>query len=216
MRHLLLSTIAASAFAALSSTPAVAADWSGFYGGAHLGYADGEYELASTSGGTGIDVGVDGVIGGGQLGYNWQNGNTVYGLEFSVSNGPDGITPQGTSGDGWVCGSGDCNASIDKLGMLVGRYGWDTPNGLFYLSAGIAHGRTSGGIYNSSQQGSGSTTGGTVGVGFETMVSSNMSVKFDVHYVDLGDIPFGDDGGSGDFYGVGDFMAARVGLNWHF
>lgn len=47
--------------------------WQGLYGGVHLGYGD--------AGRT------DGILGGGQLGYNWQVSRFVYGLEadFSVT-----------------------------------------------------------------------------------------------------------------------------------
>lgn len=45
--------------------------WQGLYGGVHLGYAE-----AGPS---------DGIMGGGQLGYNWQAGRIVYGLEGDLS-----------------------------------------------------------------------------------------------------------------------------------
>ncbi len=45
--------------------------WQGLYGGVHLGYGE--------------DWHTDGVVGGGQLGYNWQAGRFVYGLEADVS-----------------------------------------------------------------------------------------------------------------------------------
>src|SRR5262245_63445373 len=38
--------------------------WQGLYAGVHVGFGDG-----------------DGVLGGGQVGYNWQSGRIVYGIE---------------------------------------------------------------------------------------------------------------------------------------
>ena len=102
----------------LTASMVQAQDFSGTYAGLHLGYADGTYEQASQTG-TGVDVDVDGVVGGLTLGRNWQNGATVYGIEADISNGPDGITPQGESGDFWFCGSGDCNASVEALGQMA-------------------------------------------------------------------------------------------------
>ena len=37
--------------------------WQGLYAGVHVGFSDG-----------------DGILGGGQVGYNWQSGRVVYGL----------------------------------------------------------------------------------------------------------------------------------------
>src|SRR5688572_16486627 len=45
--------------------------WHGLYGGLHLGW--GESGPA------------DGVVGGAQIGYNWQRGQIVYGLEADIS-----------------------------------------------------------------------------------------------------------------------------------
>jgi len=45
--------------------------WQGLYGGVHLGYGE--------------DWHSDGVVGGGQLGYNWQANRFVYGVEADVS-----------------------------------------------------------------------------------------------------------------------------------
>jgi len=57
--------------------------WTGLYGGVHVGSAD-----------AGRD---DGLIGGVQIGKNWQNGLIVYGLEGDVSfSGADGIDWMGT------------------------------------------------------------------------------------------------------------------------
>ncbi len=45
--------------------------WKGLYGGVHLGYGE--------------DWHADGAVGGAQLGYNWQAGSFVYGLEADAS-----------------------------------------------------------------------------------------------------------------------------------
>src|SRR5690606_34899088 len=45
--------------------------WQGLYGGVHLGYGE--------------DSHTDGILGGGQLGYNWQAGRFVYGIEGDIS-----------------------------------------------------------------------------------------------------------------------------------
>ncbi len=193
--------------------------WDGAYAGAFLGYADGDYlQGVSSLGQVGVNVPVDGAVFGLRAGYNWQNGNTVYGIEGDVSNGPDGITPQGTAGPFWVCGSGDCNVDIEYLVTVRGRLGTTTPNGwLLYGTAGIAHGEVEGGIFNSNQQGGGSATGWAAGVGAERAFGGNKSFSIEYMHVDLGEIPFGTGLAITDtFDGIGDFGVLKVGINFHF
>jgi opacity protein-like surface antigen len=45
--------------------------WRGVYGGLHIGHADADFD--------------DGMVGGAQLGYNWQANHIVYGLEGDIS-----------------------------------------------------------------------------------------------------------------------------------
>lgn len=45
--------------------------WQGLYGGVHLGFGDAGY--------------TDGILGGGQIGYNWQANRFVYGIEGDAS-----------------------------------------------------------------------------------------------------------------------------------
>jgi outer membrane immunogenic protein len=88
--------------------------WSGLYGGAHLGYADANYD--------------DGVVGGFQLGYNWQSSAIVYGVEGDVSL---------TSAD-----------SADWLASARGRLGYLLqPSLLLYGTAGVGGDDDAGFVY---------------------------------------------------------------------
>src|SRR5437879_352414 len=66
-------------------------NWSGFYLGAHVGWGTARKEWTQTFPTTGASVGnratfdADGIIGGGQVGYNWQTGNFVFGVEVDFS-----------------------------------------------------------------------------------------------------------------------------------
>ena len=76
-----------------ASPPLVAAaSWTGFYVGGNVGYSWGDLEAGNlTLNGNTIyssGVNVDGVIGGGQVGYNWQTGNFVVGLEADIQGHP--------------------------------------------------------------------------------------------------------------------------------
>jgi len=66
-------------------------NWSGFYLGANVGYSWGRSSSTLSlidagaivnSASTSFDM--NGVIGGGQIGYNWQNSNWVFGLEADI------------------------------------------------------------------------------------------------------------------------------------
>ena len=105
--------------------------WSGLYGGLSLGRVD-----------SGND---DGIVGGVQLGYNWQNYNIVYGVEgdIGVSN----------------------SDRIDSLGSVRGRLGYlIQPNLLLYGTAGL-------GFVNANE----SDTGFVWGVGIENKFTDTMS-----------------------------------------
>jgi outer membrane immunogenic protein len=98
--------IGIASIAALIGTPALAADmalkapppadpiwtWTGWYVGGNVGYSwgrdHGPITLSDPVAGTLFSVAgnthLDGVIGGGQIGYNWQIKNWVYGLEADI------------------------------------------------------------------------------------------------------------------------------------
>src|ERR1700676_4288089 len=85
-------------------------DWTGFYIGGNIGYSWGRSNDTSTlTNGAGPvlftsfgKTNLDGVVGGGQVGYNWQTQNWVWGLEADI---------QGTDEKGsrnFVCPVGIC------------------------------------------------------------------------------------------------------------
>src|SRR5581483_5880749 len=68
-------------------------DWTGFYVGGNVGYSWGNSNttLALSDPGTGTVMSsastkfrMDGVIGGGQIGYNWQRDRWVFGIEADI------------------------------------------------------------------------------------------------------------------------------------
>src|SRR5690606_28554175 len=99
-----LSAVAGLGVAAFAAAPALAADvvyeeppapapiiesapvasWAGPYLGVHLGYGFGGTANVAGVGGTN-EIDTDGVLGGVFGGWNFQNGQFVYGLEADVS-----------------------------------------------------------------------------------------------------------------------------------
>lgn len=156
-------------------TRAPAFTWTGFYAGGNLGYGFGSVQ--GRSGNAFKDP--QGVIGGGQIGYNYQIGQTVLGLETDLA--AAGINAGATAAG--VAGS---KVSQRYLGTVRARAGIAVDRFLPYLTAGFAYG---GMHYKVPGTGTGSTTnyGWTVGGGVEYAFTNNWTAKVEGLYVDLSD-----------------------------
>jgi outer membrane immunogenic protein len=208
---------ATSAFAAdlpvYAKAPVVAAiyDWTGFYIGTNVGYSWGRGSTDGNVTGTRTVVGVAGVttlaalpltgradvngfIGGAQLGYNWQAGSFLYGLEGDIQ-----FSNERGSGD--VCTVAGCPAGssvftrdykLDWFGTARGRVGYlPAERILLYVTGGLAYGNFSGSSWTLPLDiGTWSflRAGWTVGAGVEAALGNNWSVKFEYLYMDLGNV----------------------------
>jgi outer membrane immunogenic protein len=212
---LLVATSASAAdLPVYTKAPAVAAvyDWTGFYIGTNLGYSWGRGSTNGTATGTqtvtsnlapttvtpvsGLLSGradVNGFIGGGQLGYNWQAGSFLYGLEgdiqFSNERGSgDVVCSLGVT----VCPTFTRDYKLDWFGTARGRIGYlPAERILLYATGGLAYGGFSGSSWTLPMDiGTWSHTnvGWTVGAGVEAALGSNWSVKFEYLYMDLGNV----------------------------
>ncbi|MFA7416258.1 MAG: porin, partial [Rhizobium sp.] len=65
------------------TTPAI--DWTGFYLGGHLGAGRSIVDWTYDIGGTTADHEGEGILGGAQVGYNWQADSWVFGAEADIS-----------------------------------------------------------------------------------------------------------------------------------
>jgi outer membrane immunogenic protein len=165
-----------------------AASWAGPYIGAHAGVAwtTGKSANAEYGGGGGIDSTV--FIGGGQIGYNWQRGNFVYGVEFDGSGLTSGNDAPGAKGVA-------VRANIEWLATFRGRFGLAVGDTMGYVTAGLAIGgvdniKAPNGI-NASSTGavkaeSKTRVGWVVGGGIEHMWNRNWTVALEGLFVDLG------------------------------
>lgn len=177
-------------------------NWSGFYVGAQLGGGWGEPNwtnrtdpalamfFADYVAGQGFNHTVSGIIGGAQVGYNWQTGPLVFGLEASYS----GADIKGTSRS--PVGGADDNfeARIRSLILATGRVGYAWNNWLFYGKGGYAGADVSTSVSDTVgvfafQLGAGSDrqwhSGWTAGVGLEYAITSNWIVGIEYDYVSL-------------------------------
>lgn len=174
-------------------------NWSGFYAGIVGGWGFGRSHWSGTTG----DIDVNGGLIGGTLGYNWQNGPTVFGVETDLAwTSIDGSSASRRTENNW-------------LGTTRARLGYAVDRWLPYVTAGAAYGdikaRTTGLSGDSD-----SNVGWTVGAGAEVALAGNWTAKGEYLYVDLGDVTCGA-GNCGSSTKV-DFTShlLRAGLNYRF
>lgn len=156
-------------------------NWTGLYVGGHIGYGWGDKDVSFPVTGVATGQSVDGFLGGGQVGYNYQLGTMVLGVEgdFSWSNA-DGSS---------ACGVNICASRLDWISTVTGRLGYTWGPGLLYAKGGGAFARDH---YDLSLAGLGvgaasqTKSGWTVGLGLEYMLSPNWTAKAEYNYVDLG------------------------------
>lgn len=209
--------------------------WTGFYVGLNAGGTFGGDSSNSVSGGpiavfnnsnasfnainaVGSTIGGNvsnssgGFIGGGQVGYNFQTGNFVWGIEADIqgiagSSNSSGVSASapGAGADIWN-GTVSTTKSLDYLGTVRGRVGFlITPTLLIYGTGGLAYGGANAGssflgtdtlftsqaVITGSNQ-SDTLVGWTAGGGLEWMFFPNWSFKVEYLYYNLGSAHYSD------------------------
>jgi len=157
-------------------------DWSGFYAGVHVGYGWGDTELS----GSPTDLEVDGFFGGGQIGYNIQSGNFVFGLEADIA-------ASGADGDlDVVPGSAVLSTDVNWQATVRGRVGYAFDNVLPYVTGGFAalDAESDLDVAGTTYEFSETYTGWTVGAGVELGFGDNLSAKIEYLYADFGEESF--------------------------
>ena len=206
MKKFLLATVAMVAFAGSASAADLAArpytkapamiaavyDWSGFYIGANGGYGSSRkcWDNITTAG---VLVAAEGChdatggVAGGQIGYRWQAGTWVFGLE--------------AQGD-WADLKGrnpslfdarfDNESKINAFGLFTGQVGYAANNVLFYVKGGAAivsdrfRSFNTGTNVQVSSTSDDSRWGGTVGVGLEYGFAPNWSAGIEYDHLFMG------------------------------
>jgi outer membrane immunogenic protein len=258
MKRALLGLVA---IGALIAGPAMAADmgmplkapppavmpaplWTGWYIGANIGGSFGTVTqtasfpatIPPTSPFGSASSDLDGVIGGGQIGYNWQTGNWVLGIEADIQGSSERSSSSQTgTGSISIIGVGlfpfsdtlAMTEKLDWLGTVRGRLGVTAgPNWLLYATGGLAYGgldtdtTLTVGAVSAVNNFSTTRAGWTVGAGIEGWLGHNWTAKVEYLYVDLGSF-------TNTFTGLSVITPVvltthvtdnivRVGLNYHF
>jgi outer membrane immunogenic protein len=176
-------------------------NWSGFYVGGNVGGSwDSSASTNTALDGTFVSAGSShnsGVIGGGQLGYNFMAApNFLVGIEADAQ----GTSLKGTETS--IDGTNSRSAKLDAFGTVRGRAGFTADNWLIYGTGGFAWSDGSvtrtqistvagatppipapGGTVETAN---GTRTGWTAGAGVEWGISRNWTAKVEYLYVDFG------------------------------
>lgn len=177
--------------------------WTGFYLGVQGGGGFGTSDWSAF----GTDTDVSGGFVGGTVGYNWQSGPWVFGLEGDIA--WSGIKGDFTNA---ACPTG-CETKNTWFGTGRGRLGWAYDRWMPYVTGGVAFGEV-----EATRAGVGSTSetnvGWTVGAGIEGAIAGNWTAKLEYLYVDLGDVSCCGAVATGNV----DFQThmVRAGLNYRF
>lgn len=196
-------------------------NWTGFYVGIQGGGAWGSTEHANTVPGFALssgDFNIDGGLIGGTLGFNYQVGPWVWGIEGDLAwadiggtQTVSGIIPPG------VLGAGTFSSRLDWLSTVRGRVGYAFDRLLPYVTAGAAFADVNGSYWitipggTAAASGSETKVGWTVGAGLEYGFTPNLSAKAEYLYVDLGKSSVA----PGDNVDITTHLL-RAGLNWRF
>ncbi len=209
MKRFLLASVAFAAFGIATqasaadlaarpytkAAPMIAAiyDWSGFYIGANGGWGSSRNCWTATSAfgvavpptSEGCHDATGGVIGG-QIGYRWQSGGWVFGVEAQG----DWADLRGSNTSLVLLAPFVNRTKIDALGLFTGQVGYAWNNVLWYVKGGAA-------VTNDKYEGLtvGSTVfdrasetrwGGTVGTGLEYGFAPNWSAAVEYDHLFMG------------------------------
>jgi len=177
-------------------------NWTGFYAGLNLGGSWGSQDnsLTTLSGVSLLSNSdhLNGLIGGGQIGFNYQVNQWVFGLEADFQG-----SAQKTDGNFSIPAVGALPSTsiaytnkLDWFGTVRGRIGYAIDRWLPYVTGGWAYGHgqfsgttTAGSTATSFSANPDYTAGWTVGAGVEWAFVNNWSAKIEYLYIDFGNGP---------------------------
>jgi outer membrane immunogenic protein len=138
-----------------------------------------------------------GVLGGGQIGSDYQSGWAVFGIQADADaagiHGATGCFPEVANIVGVISSQQSCSTKIDALGAVAGRFGGAFDHTLYYVLAGFAceHERlenaaniqTIVGPTIANAEFSGTRYGATTGAGIEHAIGTNWTAFLQYNYM---------------------------------
>jgi outer membrane immunogenic protein len=179
--------------------PVPLANWTGFYIGGHGGFGWGDSRWTFTQNsfwnnvpGDTIRTQPDGWLAGGQIGYNYQMGPWLLGIEGTLSAADISDTVRSPIPPAAVFGNDRLTTKMKSLYTIAARVGVVWNQFLFYGKGGWAGGQVElsastdfggGAAWN---PGSKSRSGWVAGAGMEYMIMPNLILGVEYNYIDLG------------------------------
>jgi outer membrane immunogenic protein len=152
--------------------------WTGFYIGVNGGGAFGRSNWDTTG-----NSDVSGGLVGGTVGYNYQFGQAVLGIEGDI----DWADLRGNTSSGCPLG---CNTRDDWLSTVRGRLGFAADRFMPFITGGAAFGDVK--ASTPGFAGANNTNAGwTIGAGLEFAIAPQWTIKAEYLYVDLGNFNCG-------------------------
>ncbi len=184
--------------------------WTGLYAGINGGVGLGGF----TSGGSSYFGGTSGGLAGGTIGYNYQSGTLVVGIEADV----DWADINGRNTPFFGVSS---KSTVDELNTVRGRLGYAYDRTLFFVTGGYAGGSVSGNVSNFGSSPnllineSHYLNGYAIGAGVEYSVTPQVSVKAEYLFTSLQPSTYF--GGTVNATNSGvDISTVKAGVNYHF
>jgi outer membrane immunogenic protein len=163
--------------------------WAGFYIGGNIGAAWQSMHADNrtyASDGSPNDTSGNSFIGGGQVGYNWQSGAAVFGIEGDFS-GLSSTSSNITTSKGGV------STKMNWLSTVRGRLGLAAGNTMVYVTGGVAwasiNNTTNAGVPGDTpniKSFSNVHTGWVIGGGVEQMLAPHWTVGLEALWVNFG------------------------------
>lgn len=183
--------------------PPAVFSWTGLYIGAHGGWLRSDNSVTDIDGlqdadGTVFDYSTSSFVAGGHIGYNWQAGMFVLGIEADISgtNAKSSVIQDNTPGSGFDQ-DGIASTKLSWLASARGRLGITVgPQWLLYGTGGAAWGRVrnqtvdfDAGVLDplDSSSSSRSRSGWVAGGGMEVAFQNNWLFRIEYLHYDLGD-----------------------------
>jgi outer membrane immunogenic protein len=188
-------------------------NWTGFYIGAMGGYGWSDQVRATALGltATASSTDINGGFGGGTLGYNWQYGQAVFGLEADAAWSDIKDT-------GLVAPGVTLTDRVQAFGSVTGRIGLAANAALFYVKGGYAwaDNQLSASAFGLTGSESHMHNGWTIGAGLEYMFLPNWSGKIEYMYADYSNATYVAAAVPGGI-GLGlTVNTVKAGVNYHF
>ena len=163
-------------------------DWTGFYIGANGGWGQSrncwDFVVAGVVSADGCRTGSGGLVGG-QLGYRWQAGGWVFGVE-----GQGDWANLSSTRVSILAPAFSTRTKVDGIGLITGQVGYAWNASLFYLKGGAAVTGNRFDILNgagvSVASASSTRWGGTVGAGWEYGFAPNWSAGIEYDHLFMG------------------------------